>query len=33
MEKDGLGDLYIAYEELKKKLEKEGLFDSKYKKD
>ncbi len=33
MEKDGLGDLYIAYEELKKKLEKEGLFDSKYKKE
>lgn len=33
MEKDGLGDLYIAYEELKKKLEKEGLFDSKCKKE
>ena len=29
---DGIGDLYKRYEELKKQLEKEGLFDSKYKK-
>lgn len=29
----GLGDLHKAFEELKKKLEKEGLFDQKYKKD
>ena len=28
----GIGDLYIAFEELKKKLEKEGLFDSEFKK-
>lgn len=27
-----MGDLYKAYEELKHKLEKEGLFDIKYKK-
>lgn len=32
MEKDGLGNLYIEYEKLKKKLAEEGLFDSKYKK-
>ena len=32
MEKDGLGNLYIEYEKLKKKLENEGLFHSKYKK-
>ena len=32
MEEDGIGDLYIKYEELKKKLEEEGLFDKKYKK-
>lgn len=32
MQEDGIGDLYKAYEELKTKLEKEGLFDSKYKK-
>ncbi len=29
---DGIGNLYVAFEELKKKLTKEGLFDSKYKK-
>ena len=29
---DGLGDLHIAFEQLKDKLYKEGLFDSKYKK-
>ena len=28
----GLGDLYIAFEKLKKELEKEGLFDPKHKK-
>lgn len=33
MEEDGLGNLYILYEELKKKLEMEGLFDSKFKKE
>ena len=32
MSEDGIGNLYIAFEELKKKLEVEGLFDSKYKK-
>lgn len=32
MQEDGMGDLYQAYEKLKKKLEAEGLFDSKYKK-
>ena len=32
MEVDGLGNLYLEYEKLKKKLESEGLFDPKYKK-
>ncbi len=32
IEEDGLGNLYVAFEELKKKLEKEGLFDSSKKK-
>ena len=32
MEEDGLGNLYVAFEKLKKKLEQEGLFDPKYKK-
>ncbi len=32
MRRDGLGDLYVAFEELKKKLEAEGLFDPRYKK-
>lgn len=32
MEKDGLGNLYLEYEKLKKKLAMEGLFDDKYKK-
>lgn len=32
MQEEGMGSLYTAYEELKFKLEKEGLFDTKYKK-
>lgn len=32
MLEDGVGNLYIAFEQLKEKLSKEGLFDSKYKK-
>jgi exodeoxyribonuclease VII large subunit len=32
MQEDGLGNLYIEFEKLKKKLESEGLFDPKYKK-
>ena len=32
MKTDGVGDLFVAYEQLKKKLEQEGLFSPKYKK-
>ena len=32
MKEDGMGSLYEAYEELKAKLEKEGLFDESHKK-
>ena len=32
MQEDGVGDLYTAYEELKRKLSLEGLFDEKHKK-
>lgn len=32
MIEDGVGNLYVAYEQLKKKLEQEGLFDPKHKK-
>lgn len=33
MTEDGMGNLYIAYEQLKKKLNKEGLFDDAHKKE
>ncbi len=32
MQEDGIGNLYTKYEQLKEKLEKEGLFDEKHKK-
>lgn len=32
MEPDGIGSLYLAFEQLKQKLQKQGLFESKYKK-
>ena len=32
MEQDGMGNLHLAYEELKQKLSKEGLFDESHKK-
>ena len=32
MQEDGIGDLYLAYEKLKEKLDKQGLFDEKHKK-
>ena len=32
MQPDGIGSLYLAYEQLKEKLNKEGLFDEAYKK-
>ena len=32
MQEDGIGNLYLEYEKLKKKLDIEGLFDAKYKK-
>lgn len=32
MQEDGIGDLYKAYEDLKNKLEREGLFDNSHKK-
>lgn len=33
MQEDGIGNLYIAYEQLKKKLEDEGLFNKEHKKE
>ncbi|MBW5456777.1 exodeoxyribonuclease VII large subunit [Clostridium sporogenes] len=33
MKREGIGDLYIAFEELKEKLKKEGLFDDAHKKE
>lgn len=33
MKRDGLGDLYVAFEELKQRLAAEGLFDARYKKE
>ena len=30
---DGLGQLFVKYQQLKKKLDREGLFDAKHKKD
>lgn len=33
MHPDGLGDLHVAYEQLKERLDKEGLFNSEHKKD
>ena len=33
MKRDGLGDLYVAFEELKRRLAEEGLFDPRYKKE
>lgn len=32
LSEDGIGNLYLAFEQLKKKLDQEGLFDAKYKK-
>ena len=32
MKRDGLGDLYVAFEEMKNRLAAEGLFDTQYKK-
>ena len=32
LEQDGLGDLHLAFEELKKRLREEGLFDARFKK-
>ena len=33
IEQDGIGNLYLEYEKLKKKLAEKGLFDEKYKKE